>query len=330
MPATRKSAGFTGSTLTSLPSGGAEVVVAPFGAALVNTARADGRVVGLSADLGKYTDMDVFSRTFPDRFIQAGMAEQSLIGMAAGLARTGFIPFATTYCVFATRRAYDFIAIGAALGQANVKIIAGLPGLTTGYGGTHQGIEDLALMCAIPNLVVIDPCDATEISQAVPLIAAHAGPVYMRLLRGSVPVVFDPRSYQFEIGKAKLLRDGNDVALVSSGLMTGRTLEAAEALAERGFQAAVLHVSTLKPFDTETVRPLLRRVPRVVTIENHVARGGLGAAVAELAVLSGLAVNWKRVCLPDSFCASGSIPYLLERYKLRSHDIVEAALTLVP
>src|SRR4029077_12600479 len=161
------------------------------------------RILGLTADLGKYTDMHIFAERFPDRFIQAGMAEQNLIGMAAGLARTGFIPFASTYSVSATRRAYDFIAIGAALGKANVKIIAGLPGLTTGYGGTHQGIEDLALMRSIPNLTVIDPCDATELSQAVPVIAAHDGPVYMRLLRGQVPVVFDPAGYRFEIGKAR-------------------------------------------------------------------------------------------------------------------------------
>ena len=160
-----------------------------------------------------------------------GMAEQSLVGAACGLARTGLVPFATTYCVFATRRAYDFIAIGAALGRANVKIIAGLPGLTTGYGGTHQGIEDLALMRSIPGLTVIDPCDATETTQATAAIAAHDGPVYMRLLRGIVPVTLDATDYQFEIGRAKLLRDGADVAFISTGLMTSRTLEAARSLA---------------------------------------------------------------------------------------------------
>src|SRR4029077_15371314 len=169
------------------------------------------RILGLTADLGKYTDMHIFAERFPDRFIQAGMAEQNLIGMASGLARTGFIPFATTYCVFATRRAYDFLAIGAALSRANVKIIAGLPGLTTGYGGTHQGIEDLALMRAMPNLTVIDPCDAVEIRQAVATIADYDGPVYMRLLRGRVPVVLDPATYRFEMGKARLLREGNEV-----------------------------------------------------------------------------------------------------------------------
>ena len=151
----------TGNILTSFTDGAARTAKAPFGHALCAAAARYPRIVGLTADLGKYTDMHVFAEKYPDRFFQMGMAEQSLIGAAAGLARTGLVPFATTYCVFATRRAYDFIAIGAALGRANVKIVAGLPGLTTGYGGTHQGIEDLALMCAVPNLVVIDPCDAT-------------------------------------------------------------------------------------------------------------------------------------------------------------------------
>src|SRR5258708_7274914 len=180
-------AGPTASILHSDTTGAARTEAAPFGHALVAAAESDPRIVGLTADLGKYTDMHIFSERFPERFFQIGMAEQNLIGVAAGLARTGFIPFATTYCVFATRRAYDFIAIGCALGRANVKIIAGLPGLTTGYGGTHQGIEDLALMRSVPNLVVIDPCDATEIGQVVAAIADYDGPVYMRLLRGQVP-----------------------------------------------------------------------------------------------------------------------------------------------
>jgi transketolase len=327
--ASKRPSGVTGSILVSDTTGAAAVATAPFGEALVKTGRANPRVLGMSADLSKYTDMHLFAQAFPNRFFQVGMAEQSLIGMAAGLARAGFIPFATTYCVFATRRAYDFIAIGAALGKANVKIIAGLPGLTTGYGGTHQGIEDLALMRAIPNMTVIDPCDATEIQQAVPIIAAHPGPVYMRLLRGSVPVVLDPATYQFELGKAKLLRPGKDVALISTGLMTARALEAAAQLAEQRIDAAVLHVSTLKPFDAESVAALLKRVQRVVTIENHVINGGLGSAVAEVAVRGGYAIRWKQVALPDCFCVSGSIPYLTELYKMRSVDIAAAALSLI-
>lgn len=322
-------AGVTGTILASDTTEARTTTAAPFGHALVQAAERQTRIVGLTADLGKYTDIHVFAERFPDRFFQIGMAEQNLIGVAAGLARTGFIPFATTYCVFATRRAYDFIAIGVALGKANVKIIAGLPGLTTGYGGTHQGIEDLALMRAIPNIVVIDPCDATELSQAVAAIAEYDGPVYMRLLRGQVPVVLDPTTYQFDLGKAKLLRDGQDVAIISTGLMTGRALDAASQLAGHGISAAVLHVSTMKPFDRESVLSLMGRVHTVVTAENHAITGGLASAVADAAIDAGVSIRLKRVGIPDCFCESGSIPYLVKRYRLDAESIVEAARSAI-
>lgn len=317
--------GVTGNILTSDVGNASVTVSAPFGHALVRAAENDARIVGLTADLGKYTDIHVFAERFPERFFQMGMAEQSLVGAACGLARTGCIPFATTYCVFATRRAYDFIAIGAALGRANVKIIAGLPGLTTGYGGTHQGIEDLALMRSIPGLTVIDPCDATEVAQATAAIAQHDGPVYMRLLRGLVPVALDPADYRFEIGRAQLLQDGADVAFISSGVMTPRALEAARQLAAENVRAAVLHVSTLKPFDRDAVASLLGRIPRVVTAENHVIAGGLASAVADLAVDERLDIRLKRVGIPDCFCASGSLPYLAERYGLTAAHLANAA-----
>jgi transketolase len=317
--------GVTGTILSSDTAGARSTVTAPFGHALVAAAEQNDRIVGLTADLGKYTDIHLFGQRFPDRFFQIGMAEQNLIGTAAGLARTGFIPFATTYGVFATRRAYDFIAIGAALGGANVKIIAGLPGLTTGYGGTHQGIEDLALARAIPNLTVVDPCDATEIAQATAAIAAFPGPVYMRLLRGQVPVVLDPAAYRFELGRARLLREGADVAFISAGLMTGRALEASDRLEAEGIRASVLHVSTLKPFDREAVLSLVSRVSAVVTAENHVVTGGLASAVADAVTDAGLRIRLKRVGIPDCFCESGSIPYLVKRYRMDADSIVEAA-----
>jgi len=320
--------GVTGNILTSAADG-VQTLTAPFGHALVAEAERNPRIVGLSADLAKYTDIHVFRDRYPDRFFQIGMAEQNLIGVAAGLARTGFVPFLTTYCVFATRRAYDFIAMDAALGRANVKIMAGLPGLSTGYGGTHQGIEDLALMRSIPNLTVIDPCDAIEVAQATAAIAQYEGPVYMRLLRGLVPVVLDENTYQFEIGKARLLRDGNDVAIISTGLMTSRALEAAVTLADSGIAAAVLHVSTLKPFDRQAVLELLARVPRVVTAENHLITGGLASAVADAVTDAGLPIRLRRVGIPDCFCESGSLPYLAERYQMRGADIAAQVRTLL-
>lgn len=329
MTSTKPAPGVTGNILSSDTSGAAVTESAPFGHALVRVAAGDARVVGLTADLGKYTDIHVFAEKFPSRFFQMGMAEQSLIGAACGLARTGLVPFATTYCVFATRRAYDFIAIGAALGRANVKIIAGLPGLTTGYGGTHQGIEDLALMRSVPGLTVIDPCDATEVALATAAIARHDGPVYMRLLRGLVPKVLDPASFSFEIGRARLLRDGADVAFISSGIMTPRTLDAARQLEAEGINTAVLHVSTLKPFDRAAVAALLARVPRVVTAENHVSTGGLASAVADLAVDERIDIRLHRVGIPDCFCASGSLPYLAERYGMTASHLAAAARTVL-
>ena len=299
-------------------------VDAPFGHALVEIGRARPEIVGLTADLGKYTDILPFRDAFPDRFFNVGMAEQNLIAIAAGLARTGKIPFATTYGVFATRRAYDFIAIALAHGKINAKIVAGLPGLTTGYGGTHQAIEDLALMRMIPGLVVIDPCDATEIVQATAAIADHQGPVYMRLLRGKVPVVLDPKSYCFEIGKAKRLRAGRDAGIVSTGLMTERALEAALGLERRGIGAGVLHVPTIRPFDADAVAEFASTVDRVVTAENHVMRGGLASLVAEALFDRGIVKPLTRIGLPDRYIECGSVSHLQSLYGLTADRIVEA------
>lgn len=304
---------------------GVKVVEKPFGHALIEVARKQQNVIGLTADLGKYTDIDIFAQEFPNRYFQVGMAEQNLIGISAGLSRVGFIPFATTYCVFASRRAYDFVAIDTAVGRANVKIIAGLPGLTTGYGATHQGIDDLALMCAIPNMVVIDPCDATEIQQAVRAITAYSGPVYMRLLRGKVKVVLDPAKYQFEIGKSKTLRGGKDVALISTGLMTERALQAAEVLSQQGVQATVLHVPTLKPLDKESVLNVASRTRAVVTLENHSTIGGLGSAVADTLVLADIKTTFSKVGIQDTFVESGSVQHLNEKYGLSTERVIEVA-----
>lgn len=308
------------------PAAARPVIEAPFGRALAECGARNPEIVGLTADLGKYTDILPFRDAFPERFFNVGMAEQNLIAVAAGLARTGHVPFATTYGVFASRRAYDYIAIACAHSRANVKVIAGLPGLTTGYGGTHQAIEDLALMALIPGLTVIDPCDATEILQATAAIAAHDGPVYMRLLRGNVPVVLDPQSYRFEIGKAKRLRAGGDVGFVSTGLMTERALDAADALAKQDVAASVLHVSTIKPFDADAVAAFAASVDRLVTAENHVTRGGLATMVAETLYDHGLLKPLKRIGLPDRFVECGAVPALQQRYGLTADRLIAAAL----
>lgn len=316
--------GFTSAmSVTETIGEGVRAVEKPFGKALLEVARKRLDIVGLTADLGKYTDIDVFGREFPDRFFQVGMAEQNLVGIAAGLSRSGYTPFATTYCVFASRRAYEHIALDVALGRANVKIIAGLPGLTTGYGATHQGIDDLALLRTMPNIVVIDPCDATDIQQAVHAIAEYSGPVYMRMLRAQVPVILDPETYRFKIGTASLLRRGGDIALISTGLMTGRALEVARQLLEEDqIHASVLHVPTLKPLDVQRIADTAGRAPIVLTLENHSVLNGLGTAVTEALFEAGLHTHLHKVGIPPQFIECGASDYLWEKYGLSASQIL--------
>jgi transketolase len=300
----------------------AQAVDAPFARALLALAKAREDVVGLSADLAKYTDIGPFAEAYPARFFQVGIAEANMMGIAAGLARVGYTPFVTTYGVFASRRAYDQVAMSIALGRLNVKIFAYLPGLTTPGGPTHQAIEDLALMRALPNMTVIDPSDARELQQVVEAVADHDGPVYVRGLRGVVPIVL-PADYQFEIGKARLLRDGRHVGLIATGIMTERALLAADLLEQRGIGAAVLHASTLKPFDAEAVRALATRVPLLVSVENGTIVGGLGSAVAEVLATAGSGTRLSMLGVRDEFPVAGSLDFLLERYGLTPAAITE-------
>jgi len=305
----------TSAMIASIAAEGQRVRAAPFGKALVELARDRPEIVGLTADLAKYTDLHLFAQAYPERFFQMGMAEQVLVAAAGGMAKEGLVPFATTYAVFGTRRAFDFVHQVIAEENLNVKLCCALPGLTTGYGPSHQACEDLALMRSIPNMMVIDPCDALEIEQAVPAIAAHPGPVYMRLLRGQVPLVLDEYDYRFELGKARLLRDGRDVLLVSSGLLTMRALEVAKALSDDRVDAAVLHVPTIKPLDTETILREAQRSGRLVIVaENHSEIGGLGEAVATSLLEAGVAPAFRRIALPDAFLDAGALPTLHDRY----------------
>ncbi|GJH17069.1 transketolase family protein [Caballeronia novacaledonica] len=305
----------TSAMIASIASEGQLTRSAPFGHALVELARSKSNVIGMTADLGKYTDLHILAKEFPERYYQMGMAEQLLMGAASGFAHEGAQPFVTTYAVFATRRAYDFIHQTIAEDNLDVKIVAALPGLTTGYGPSHQAAEDLALMRAMPNMTVIDPCDALDIEQMVPAIAAHKGPVYARLLRGNVPAVLDEYDYQFELGKAKLLRDGRDVLVISSGIMTMRALETAKALQADSVDMAVLHVPTIKPLDTETIIREAKRSGRLVVVaENHTTIGGLGEAVATALLTAGVTPTYRQIALPDAFLDAGALPTLHDRY----------------
>lgn len=305
----------TSAMIASLASEGQRTRAAPFGHALVALAKSRPDIVGMTADLGKYTDLHIFATAYPDRFYQMGMAEQLLMSAAAGMAREGFTPFATTYAVFASRRAYDFICLAIAEENLNVKIVCALPGLTTGYGPSHQATEDIAIFRGMPNLTIVDPCDAHEIEQAVPAIAAHRGPVYMRLLRGNVPLVLDEYDYRFELGKAKLLRDGTDALIISTGFMTMRALEAAQDLQGDRVDVGVLHVPTIKPLDEKRILQEARRTGRIIIVaENHSVIGGLGEAIAAVLLRSGVTSAFRQVALPDEFLDAGALPTLHERY----------------
>jgi len=322
----------TSAMIASIAGEGQRVKAAPFGKALVELAATHPEIVGMTADLAKYTDLHLFAQAYPERFYQMGMAEQLLIGAAGGMAKEGLIPFATTYAVFGTRRAYDFIHQVIAEENLNVKMCCALPGLTTGYGPSHQATEDLAMIRGIPGLTIIDPCDALDIEQAVPQMAAHKGPVYMRLLRGNVPLVLDEYDYQFELGKAKRLVDGDEVLIISSGFLTMRALEVAKALQADRIGVGVLHCPTIKPLDVTTILAEVQRKPRLVVVaENHSVVGGLGEAVASALLQNGIQpARFRLAGLPDAYLDAGALPTLHDRYGISTDALsvrVKAWLT---
>lgn len=316
----------TSAMIASLEAEGYDSVPAPFGHALLEEAKKDETIVGLSADLAKYTDLHIYANAMPKRFYQMGMAEQLLMSAAAGLAREGFNPFATTYAVFASRRAYDFIAMAIAEENLPVKICCALPGLTTGYGPSHQATEDLAIFRGLPNMTVIDPCDADDILGMVPQIAAHKGPVYARLPRGKVPQVLTRHKpdYKFQLGKAQMIREGRDVLIISTGFMTMRALDAAEQLEADNVDAAVLHVPTIKPFDADAVLAAAGSGGRlVVTAENHTVVGGLGEQVARTLLTNGVTPAFRMIGLPDEFLEAGALPTLHDMYGLTAGRVAD-------
>jgi transketolase len=297
-----------------------ELVEAPFAQALVELGEKRPDVVVLSADLSKYTDIQDFATAFPERFIQCGMAEQNMLGVAGGLAKAGLLPIAVTYGVFATRRAYDQLAMSLLTGSSHGIVVAFLPGITTPFRATHQAIDDLALMRALPGIVVIDPADATELAGALKAAAAGERTVYLRGLRGRVAKLFDAHR-DFEIGQAREIRHGNAVGLIGTGLGTQWALEAADLLGE---EVAVLHAPTLKPFDREAVSTFCSRFERVTTIENHSVIGGLGAAVAEVIAADGLQTRLSTLGVPDVWAPAGSLDYVRTQLGLDPETIARS------
>ncbi len=294
-----------------------------YGEALAQLGEEIKDIVVLDADLSGSTKTSVFAKKFPERFFNVGIAEQNLMGTAAGFATCGKIPFASTFAVFATGRAFEQVRNSICYPKLNVKIAATHAGLTVGEdGATHQSVEDLSLMRALPNMTVISPADAVETKKAVRAAAFHQGPVYIRLGRMAVETIFD-EDYEFEIGKGKVLREGSDVAIIATGIMVAEALRAAEILEKEGINAMVVNIHTLKPIDEDIILKAAD-CGAIVTAEEHTVIGGLGSAVAEV-LAEKKPTPMRRIGIKDKFGQSGKPDDLLKLYNLTAEDIANAA-----
>ncbi len=295
-----------------------------YGKVLVELGRENSRIVALDADLSGSTKTGLFAKEFPDRFFNAGIAEANMVGMAAGLAAGGMIPFASTFAVFAAGRAFEQVRQSLAYPKMNVKLVATHGGITVGEdGGSHQSVEDLAIMRVLPNMTVLCPADGPETAAAIRAVAAWRGPVYVRLGRSKVPTVFTGGA-DFVIGKGSTLRPGNDLTFVTTGLMTAQALDAARILAEEKISARVIHFGSIKPLDVDLLLTAARETGAIVTAEEHSVIGGLGGAVCE-ALAEAWPVPVERVGLRDVFGQSGTAEELLVHYGLTPAHLVEAA-----
>jgi len=296
-----------------------------YGEALVKLGKENKDVVVLEADLSKSTMTVFFKKEFPERHINVGIAEADLMGTAAGFATTGKIPFASTFAHFAAGRAFDQIRNSIVYPKLNVKICPTHAGISLGEdGGSHQSVEDMALMRSLPGMVVLSPADAVETEKAVMAAAKYEGPVYIRLGRLNIPVLFDD-SYNFEIGKSVTLTEGNDVAIIATGLMVYEAVEAAKLLEKEGIKAKVINMSTIKPLDNEAVLKAAKECKFIVTSEEHSVVGGLGSAVSEY-LSEVYPVKVIKHGIYDVFGQSADGETMLNNYKLRAKDIVEIVL----
>jgi len=295
-----------------------------FGNALAELGHQNKNVVVLDGDLANSTRVDIFADAHLGRFLEMGIAEQNMIGVAAGLAAVGLIPFVSTFAAFAATRDLDQVRVVVAQPKLNVKICGGYSGILTGRTGkTHQSVEDIAVFRAMPNMVVLAPGDAVETRQVIRAAAEYTGPMYIRLTRDPTPVIFG-EDYRFEIGKGVVLRQGDDAAFISTGVQTIRTLEAADMLAAEGVSVYLLHLPTIKPLDEAAIVEAVRRTGCVVTSEDHSISGGLGGAVAET-LAEQCPAPMRRIGLRDVFSESGPNEALLEKYRLTAGHIAAAA-----
>ena len=295
-----------------------------YGKALAELAGEDPNVVVIDADLAGSTKTSEFRKVCPERFVEVGIAEANMIGIAAGLAASGKTVFASTFGVFATGRCWEQIRLAVAYPKLNVKIVATHCGISVGGdGASHQALEDVAVMRALPGMAVIVPADAYEAYAATKVLASYVGPAYMRMGRAEFPTILGPDT-EFQIGKARVLREGSDVTIVGCGQMVSSCLEAAEKLGAEGISAEVINMSTVKPLDTGTLTASVSKTGCCVTAEEHNIIGGLGSAVAE-ALCDSVCVPLERVGIKDTFGESGSPGELMAKYGLTADDIVAAA-----
>ncbi len=300
-----------------------------YGNALVELGKEKENLIVLDADLAGATKTGIFKKAFPDRHIDCGIAEANMTGIAAGMSTCGKVPFISTFAMFAAGRAYEQVRNSIGYPHLNVKIGATHAGISVGEdGATHQCIEDLALMREIPGMVVLNPSDDTEARAAVKAAYEHEGPVYLRFGRLAVPVINDPQTYQFEIGKGVLLRKGKDVSIFATGLCVNSALEAAETLAAEGIDAEVINIHTIKPIDEDMILASAAKTGKVVTVEEHSIIGGLGSAVAEV-LCEKQPVRLKRIGVNDVFGESGPALELLKKYGLDGEGVAKTVKEFV-
>ncbi len=298
-----------------------------YGKSLARIGKENENIVVLDADLSKSTKTADFKAVCPERFINMGIAEGNMMTVAAGMAACGKIPFASTFAIFATGRAFEQIRNSICYPKLNVKVCATHAGLTVGEdGASHQSVEDISLMRSIPNMVVISPSDGIEAEAAIEAISKYEGPCYVRLGRSAVPIINDNEDYKFEIGKGVTLRDGKDATIIATGIMVEAALEAYNILAEEGIRVRVINIHTIKPIDEELITKAARETKLIVTAEEHSVIGGLGSAVAEV-VTTNSPATVLRVGIKDTFGESGKPAELLKAYGLTATDIVKAVKT---
>jgi transketolase len=296
---------------------------------LVEWARNRPNVLVLSGDLTASTEIALFKKCIPERFFSMGMAEQNMLSWAGGLAREGFIPFLHTFAVFLYRRPLDQLEMSVCYPNLPVRLVGFLPGVSTPGGVTHQAIEDIAVLRGLPNMTILEVGDATDVESTLDLTEQVPGPVYLRMMRGQIPRLF-PKDQPMQLDRARVLSQGTDLAVLSTGLCTEQAMRAVAAMRRRGVAIHHLHVSTLKPFSDPQVLDAVSRVRRgVITLENHTVIGGLGSAVAEVMAENGVGRKLVRMGVQDTYCQGASFPYLMRKHGLDAQALIETAEKLL-